>query len=325
MNMKTIKLSMAVIVSVMTILSFSSCDAEDALQSVNVEQTNSSRPMKAAAVQSYCGTPLSVDLIAGQNTVSGSIVVANDGENLYVTYETSGDWSIKQTQLYVGSSTGIPVNKGGNPTIGQFPFKSAHTPNVTSYTYTIALSSLPECFTIAAHAEVLRKDALGNVVQTETGWGKGQRIGGNSWAMKFDYCVQACEEPEEDTENCFSYDTAWADGSSYVSQGSWATFSTFAPNSVVTLYAGQTKVAGTVSLSSVDVNGNVTITVTFASDWSQQEVSESVKIQGYDSAPSGNPAIGNFTTYKGNDLTVTVPYYPFYGIHLDVRKSVSCE
>jgi len=67
----------------------------------------------------------------------------------------------------------------------------------------------------------------------------------------------------------------------------------------------------------------VTITISLNSGWSLQEVSNPVKIMGYDNAPSGNPSPGRFTS-KGSSLTVTVPEARFYGIHLDVREAVAC-
>ncbi len=49
---------------------------------------------------------------------------------------------------------------------------------------------------------------------------------------------------------------------------------------------------------------------------------DAVKIQGYNTAPSGkNPAPGQFTTYKGSSLTPSVAQFANYGIHLDVRKA----
>ncbi|MCK4679071.1 MAG: hypothetical protein KAT48_13130 [Bacteroidales bacterium] len=120
-------------------------------------------------------------------------------------------------------------------------------------------------------------------------------------------------------------ETAWADGDRYVEQGNWATYTTYQSEDDVILYAGQTIAAGTVTFSSVDGNGDVTITIMLNSnvrlkpDDQPGEPYEPVKIQGYTSPPSGNPAPGQFTTYKGDQLIITVPYYMYYGIHLDVE------
>ncbi|MFM7329768.1 MAG: hypothetical protein ACKO3B_13680, partial [Bacteroidota bacterium] len=65
------------------------------------------------------------------------------------------------------------------------------------------------------------------------------------------------------------------------------------------------------------------ITIALNPGWSLQEVINPVKIQGYDTAPSGNPSPGRFAS-KGSSLTVTVPAKAYYGIHLDVRQAVAC-
>jgi hypothetical protein len=118
-------------------------------------------------------------------------------------------------------------------------------------------------------------------------------------------------------------ETAWAAGNRYVSKGNWATYTPYEVDTTVTLYAGQHMEAGTVHFSAV-VDGEVTITIELNSGWQLEDVEEAVKIQGYNEAPSGNPAPGQFTTYKGNDLTVTVPAHAIYGVHLNVEWE-SCE
>lgn len=127
-------------------------------------------------------------------------------------------------------------------------------------------------------------------------------------------------------DQCYQMETAWAAGTRYVTKGNWATYTSYDNVAkIVTLFAGQTYNAGTVNLSDPN-NGNVTITITLGTGWSLQNVEEAVKIQGYDvKPPAMNPAPGLFTTYKGNELTVTVPKAKYYGIHLDVRLAVPCE
>lgn len=125
-----------------------------------------------------------------------------------------------------------------------------------------------------------------------------------------------------DEEECYQDETAWAAGSRYVTKGNWATFTSKSAG-VVVLYAGQTLPAGSVALT-INGDGTVSIAISLNEGWSLQDVDEPVKIQGYASAPSGNPSPGLFTTYKGDDLLITVPEYGYYGIHVDVRKVVEC-
>lgn len=92
----------------------------------------------------------------------------------------------------------------------------------------------------------------------------------------------------------------------------------------VDLIAGQKTDIGDVSLSAPDINGKVTIGITItAAGWSLADVDEPIKIQGYASAPSGNPAPGLFA-YKSSTSPVIVPANNFYGIHLDVAKLIDC-
>lgn len=86
---------------------------------------------------------------------------------------------------------------------------------------------------------------------------------------------------------------------------------------IQTIWAGQSINVGTVQL----VNGTLYITLT--SGWQLQNVNEPVKIQGYNTLPSSRPVAGQFTTYKGQSLTVTVSPYSYYVVHLDVRKCTS--
>ncbi|MBN1414596.1 MAG: hypothetical protein JW973_05815 [Bacteroidales bacterium] len=131
------------------------------------------------------------------------------------------------------------------------------------------------------------------------------------------------------TDECTS-ETAWADGNRYVNKGNWATY-TQKPGSFPTcvdLLAGQDMLAGQVCF--LDIPGDpdhLKIKIFLNKCWSYQDVNEPIKIQGYNgNVPSGNPAPGKFTTYKGkgeqgtSTLYVIVPVFDFYGIHLDVQN-----
>lgn len=142
-----------------------------------------------------CGSVTSAILWAGQNINAGTVSVYNDANNLYVTYTTTSNWLLKKSHLYVGPCSAIPTNKGGNPMIGLFPYQTSFNPYVNTYTYIIPLSSLDDsCICIAAHAELVLIGQNGNIVQTETGWAGESLIGGNSWARRFEYCIQPCSE-----------------------------------------------------------------------------------------------------------------------------------
>lgn len=134
------------------------------------------------------------DLVAGQTIVSGNIIVANDLDNLYITYKSSNGWKIKEIHLYVGPENEIPVNPANIPVPGQFPIKESFDPPVEVVTYEIPLSELNgKCPVILAHAVVIN----GN--QEETAWGKGERSFEEMFQIKRwgwvigEFCPEECK------------------------------------------------------------------------------------------------------------------------------------
>ena len=140
----------------------------------------------------YCGETTTVRLMAGQHIESGNVFVGNDASNIYITYTTQDGWRMTELHLYAGACEALPINNGGNTAPGKFPNKVSFSGSgVTSYTFTIPLSSLNGCapdICVAAHAVV------NNCGQPETAWGEGCRINekGN-WAMRFNYSIQSCD------------------------------------------------------------------------------------------------------------------------------------
>jgi len=135
--------------------------------------------------------PTVANIIAGQNMTAGTISIQNDSANIYVTYHTDNGWFLTRCQLYVGDSANIPVNSSGNATPGRFPYKSG-TINDTTYSFTVPLSVLGNatCGYVVAHCGLVQRDASGNTIQTQTGWGYGTPVNVNqsNWAMKTSYC-----------------------------------------------------------------------------------------------------------------------------------------
>lgn len=125
-----------------------------------------------------------VDLIAGQNIISGIITVTLINNQVVVNYIGDADWEINETHLYIGELSELPVNGAGNPQIGQFPYTGTHDPGTDFVSYTGLYLTEGNCTYIAAHA-VVTNTLTG---QEETAWGEGQTISLTSWAMTFEVC-----------------------------------------------------------------------------------------------------------------------------------------
>jgi len=143
--------------------------------------------------------PFVTDLMAGQHIDAGDVLVWNDGDYLYVKYETSGGWCLTETHLHVAESEEeIPQTSKGNPIPGHFMENDEHD-CVTEYTYEIDLEEKGfECddsLYVAAHAVVEKGE------QEETAWGQGTRfVERGNWGMYFTYTVQCpIRWPEEGT------------------------------------------------------------------------------------------------------------------------------
>jgi hypothetical protein len=125
-------------------------------------------------------------LIAGRHIDAGNVVVEVVGDDLVVTYETSGDWGLYEIHLWAGLDIAdMPQTRRGNPRIGRFPYKANCLYGATSHEIVIPLESLgitcpvdpDRNYYIAAHAVVRRGN--GCSYQTETAWADGDRFSRN--------------------------------------------------------------------------------------------------------------------------------------------------
>jgi hypothetical protein len=99
-------------------------------------------------------------------------------------------------------------------------------------------------------------------------------------------------------------------------QGSWATYVQYdGLAKTTTLFAGQTDAVGTVHFSA-PVDGKVTISISLNAGVSF-EAGSVVAVQDYATAPSGNPAPGQFDHKKDAiaPFSIEVPENNFYGVH----------
>ena len=120
------------------------------------------------------------DIIAGQNTVVGKLVVSNDMENIYVTYNITDPLvMINEIHLWIGNDLSTaPLNNEGVPVPGQFPYKITGL-YTKSYTVTVPFASLG-IIDVASYfgknVYILAHSALNN---KETAWSFGTSF--SSW------------------------------------------------------------------------------------------------------------------------------------------------
>jgi len=136
---------------------------------------------------------------------------------------------------------------------------------------------------------------------------------GNSTSVSQSITVTNAVQPPIVVNECTSWQTETGFGGNNAGNGN-AWWYYYNGTGIQTIWAGQHINAGTVELK----NGYLYITLT--NGWQLQNVNESVKIQGYNSLPSNRPVAGQFTTYKGNSLTVQVGSFNYYVVHFDLQK-----
>lgn len=137
-----------------------------------------------------------VTLLAGQTIEAGQVCATVSGDDVNVTYETSGGWGLYEVHAWAGTALAdMPQNKQGNPKIGNFPINVGDLQGATSYTFTLPLSLFglsseqtecdPVTAYLATHA-VVKRDNGDGTFQAETAWGEGPRmVQKGSWATWF--------------------------------------------------------------------------------------------------------------------------------------------
>jgi hypothetical protein len=121
--------------------------------------------------------PLSVPLLAHGSIAAGMVTVANDTVNLYVTFATTGDWTMRRADVAVGSSPTDLPQSGGQPSLTQFPYRKSFSPEVVTFTFTIPLASIAPAGTVSPGSSVLvaAHAALDSPTQGHMqAWGAGQ-------------------------------------------------------------------------------------------------------------------------------------------------------
>jgi hypothetical protein len=285
----------------------------------------------------YCGGPVQYGLKGGPDlTYTGSVSVANDGNFLIIeVVSLKGFQNVMDGSIDVGIYKSLPPQSMPVTTNFNYHYNPTEGPNeygLYIYTISIPLSTVRfeddnlqvglkcgQSVNIIVHVDAIMELVPG-VLSSVDAWGAGIVVSGYSedgtlWQYKYiNYSTVCCVCDGE---------TAWANGNPYPGKN-WALYTTYfsGETKTVNLLAGKTQVAGTATIKPSAIPGYVTITINLdkGGNWSLQNVTEPVKIQGYSSVPSISPIPGQFQTYKGGQLEVTIPQYAYYGIHLDIQK-----
>ena len=148
-----------------------------------------------------------VDLLAGQDILAGTVTVSYDSGYLCFIYETEGDWQLVETHFTIAEILeNIPQTKKGNPKVGHFLYGDDELGEYDAednliggadiYGDCIELELVDGTYIIAAHAKLVNTEEVDdedNLV-TETGWGEGDEFDDDrNWAMYFELVIP---EPE---------------------------------------------------------------------------------------------------------------------------------
>lgn len=238
---------------------------------------------------------------AGQTIPVGSLWISNDSNYIYVTYELADDWMLTETHLHLADSLeDIPMTPSGIPIPGQFDYKTDHDPSVSSYTYTIDLSSYGfECgdsIVVAAHAAVEKWDEQSQEWLTETAWGGDQEGPGPRWWFYAAYVIQCGGggggQAGTETAMARMYDDP--EDFTYPWEGhAWFTYLMHMPTEeqeTFYFYAAQHYRVGEVYISRDGSTLYVDIGLDEGYELEDWEWHLNVQLEGY----SGNPEFGNF-------------------------------
>ncbi|MDC7996704.1 hypothetical protein [Gilvibacter sediminis] len=161
-------------------------------------EVNAKRLAVTTAAQANTRTCASAKLWAAQTQVAGTLTISTDDTSIFVKYETTSEWVIDATHLFVGSLGDMPITPSGNPRVGHFPYTQTHAMGTNVVEYVIPIDAVPDCFSVAAHSVVTKLNDAGNPIYCETSWSDGTPVGGSNWAMTTTFCKSGCTSSTTD-------------------------------------------------------------------------------------------------------------------------------
>jgi len=207
--MKTKKLTTIVstLLLVVSVL-FTGCQKNELEEPLYNETQLDSKLLKSDI--EYCGIQKLAQLQEWEGAAAfGDVTVGNDEDNLYVTFETSGDLWIVSAVLYAGSEEDLPgtINGDGTGTFSEWNFEHSFYPydEVQEHTFTVDLNELEECLIVVAYARVK------NIVTGDEYWVYGKEIS-KATGYYIEYCKQDCtpNPPLGGIKSSFAYNEEYS-------------------------------------------------------------------------------------------------------------------
>jgi hypothetical protein len=191
--MKTFRFTMALLaITVTAILGCSKTDLTAPNQS-SISSRSSSNTVAGCDPVIYC-------LIDNQKVQQGTVTVSNDATNVYIKIDiTAANVKLTKAALIIGDLTHVinGTNLTGWPTLGPGPLNpdySVTLAKVTTYTFTVPLASLGDCFYIAIYGKICKKDAYGNTITDYIFLKSATQSSKKCWSTYVQYCK--CKPPE---------------------------------------------------------------------------------------------------------------------------------
>lgn len=140
-----------------------------------------------------CGT-VTGTLYAGEGQVAGTVSIENTGSDLLITIDGESGWTFTNSYVYAGDLENMPLTEVGDPMADLFENQVVHNAGTDSYTYTLPLDGLSECFAVAINLE-MELIENGEVSLTETTWAEGDAFLNQGPSGSYvEYCVEDCCE-----------------------------------------------------------------------------------------------------------------------------------
>ena len=140
--------------------------------------------------------PVIYYLIDNSKVQQGTVTVSNDATNVYIKIDiTAADFKLTKAALIIGDLTRNVINGTnltGWPTLGSGPLNPDYSvtlaKRITTYTFTVPLEGLGDCFYIAIYGKICKKDAYGKTITDYIFLRSTTKSSDKCWSTYVQYC-----------------------------------------------------------------------------------------------------------------------------------------